>query len=131
MKKYLLLFFLTFGSLGFSQEEKSLLDFVSLDEKNTKNDLLVEMKWDFSGINKSNEQFFIEIIPLQDCWNRLEAEMLNEGFEIIIDNKNKLLEDDLLISHLKLKAKCFKYRVGSKNNLNKISHWSFYTFVNL
>lgn len=131
MKKYLLLLLLTFGFLGFSQEEKSLLDFVSLNEKNAKNDLLVEMKWDFSEFNKSNEHFFIEIIPIQDCWNRLEAEMLNQGFEIIIDNKNKLLKDGLVISHLELKAKCFKYRVGFKNNLKRVSDWSFYTFVNL
>ncbi|BCY28736.1 hypothetical protein KK2020170_16040 [Flavobacterium okayamense] len=116
---------------GFSQEEKSLLDFISLNEKQSKNDLLVEMKWDFSEFNKSNDHFFIEIIPIQDCWNRLEAEMLNEGFEIVIDNKNKLLEDNLIISHLKLKAKCFKYRVGSKKTHEKKSDWSFYTFVNL
>lgn len=131
MKKYLLLLLLMSTLFGFSQEEKSLLDFVSLNEKQSKNDLLVEMKWDFSEFNKSNEHFFIEIIPIQDCWKRLEAEMLNDGFEIVIDNKDKLLEDNLTISHLKLKAKCFKYRVGSKKNHGKKSDWSFYTFVNL
>ena len=123
MKKYLLLLILIFNLSAFSQEKDLFLPKVVLTEQTAKNDLLVEMKWDFSEFKNSIQGFYIEIIPIQDCWNRVEANLMNEQFNIVIDDKELFFIDKVTLSFQKIKAKCFKFRVV---DLNKKSHsnWS-------
>jgi hypothetical protein len=130
MKKYLSLLVLILNFSAFSQEKDLFLSKIVLTEKTAINDLLVEMKWDFSEFGNSIQGYSIEIIPIQDCWNRLDANLLNEQFNIVIDDKDLLFSDKLTLSFQKIKAKCFKYRIVDLSK-KSYSNWSFYSFVKI
>ncbi|MBD3724918.1 MAG: hypothetical protein IE891_09125 [Flavobacteriaceae bacterium] len=136
MKKNLLLLLLLFSSLSFSQAKSSNCNFnfdltakVSKDNLSNPKQAFVELTWDFSKIDLSKHEIKIEIVPILDCFNSLDASKLKDVIIIDINSIEYKVHDSKKFMHLDLMAKCFKYRIViTSKSCNEITPWEFCSF---
>ncbi len=95
-------------------------------------DTYMNVKWDANLVNKdtSLSKIYLEIVPILDCWNSLDAKDLKKT--IFVDLKSESLKkvNNHMITHKNLEAKCFKWRirfVGKQGN--QMTSWSYHLFI--
>jgi hypothetical protein len=99
-----------------------------LNKENPKNKL-VNISYDFSKVKSKEAIITIEIVPILDCFNELEAKQLKEIIVISSKEENFKKKNSIILEHLKINSKCFKYRVILKSNCEEKSSWQYYTFI--
>ena len=136
MKKLLLLGFLLFFKLGYSQAKLNpnslILKGIKLEKINdTKFDYIhnAEISWDFSSFDLQKNQVSIEVITIYDCFNGEKASDFKAQFSIL-NKDNFSVKGSHKLVHLELMAKCFKWRVVVKGkNGEQASDWSYFSFL--
>ena len=136
MKKLLLLGFLLFFKLGYSQAKLNpnslILKGIKLEKINdAKFDYITNAKilWDFSSLDLQRNQVSIEVITIYDCFNGTNASDFKSQFTIL-NKDNFSVKGSHKLIHLELMAKCFKWRVVVKgNNGEQTSEWSYFSFI--
>lgn len=102
-------------------------------EKNLKDEnyeaSFVNFKWDISKID-SNCSVTIEIVKIFDCFIGLDGNQTEAYVFLDLKNEDLIHINSLQIKHIKMLAKCFKWRVVLKSDtcLEK-SDWNFYSFL--
>jgi len=92
-------------------------------------DKFVSFDWDFSKIDLNQNKVEVEIIPILDCFNTLNAENLKEVYYLIDGNNKFSSKGSYSLRHIDLAAKCFKWRVKiTDSSCESISDWNFYSF---
>jgi hypothetical protein len=106
------------------------IDIESIEQIKVKNNNLTDLTLKFNKLNKiikNNEEFVLEIQPINDCLKDLEGSTLFEPtFIDLKTNKSK----EITVNYPMVKRKCFKWRI--KTRLNKeilYSDWNFHSFV--
>lgn len=138
MKKYLLLFFLTFGLTSFSQSNTNQCNFsfkLEVKGQDSNSNLAnpkqayATFEWDFTTLNLVSDKVTIEIVPILDCFNEDKATLFTDSFFIKNSDKDFQTKGQKQIKHLDLKAKCFRYRVIiSNSNCKETSDWKYYSY---
>jgi hypothetical protein len=136
MKKLLLLGFILFFKLGYSQAKLNpnslILKGIKLEKINdAKFDYITNAKilWDFSSLDLQRNQVSIEVITIYDCFNGTNASDFKSQFTIL-NKDNFSVKGSYDLIHLELMAKCFKWRVVVKgNNGEQTSEWSYFSFI--
>jgi len=136
MKKYLLLLILFLSFSVFSQEKTTNCKFeFDLKLKGSEDNLAnpkeasVDLNWDFSKLNLNKTKVTIEIVPVLDCFNDLNASNLKDVITVEVSSKEFKSKDSKNIKHLDLMAKCFKYRVVlASSDCNDTTDWKFYSY---
>ncbi|WP_445720417.1 hypothetical protein [Flavobacterium sp.] len=136
MKKLLLLGFVLFFQLGFSQTKldpnSPVLKGIKLEKINdSKFDYInnAEISWDFSSLNIRGKQISIEVISILDCFNGESASDFKSKFSLL-NKENFSVKGSSQLMHLELIAKCFKWRVVViENNKEQVSDWSYFMFL--
>lgn len=138
MKRYLLLLFLIFSSISFSQNNQNDCSFdykLELKGKEANDNLsspkeaFVTFNWDFSTLNFDSEKVTIEIVPVLDCFNEDKATLFTDSFFIKSSDEDFQTKGQKQIKHLELKAKCFRYRVIiSNSDCKETSDWKYYSY---
>lgn len=136
MKKLLLLGFLLFFKLGYSQAKLNpnslILKGIKLEKINdAKFDYIhnAEISWDFSSVDLQKNQVSIEVITIYDCFNGEKASDFKAQF-LILNKDNFSVKGSHKLVHLELMAKCFKWRVVVKGkNGEQASDWSYFSFL--
>ncbi|SFU38418.1 hypothetical protein SAMN05216480_102123 [Pustulibacterium marinum] len=136
MKKLLfilpILFFLSFPV--HSQEEKSVcnqdytISVEKCDPYVSNREKFATFSWDFSKISDfKSEAIKIEVVPILDCWNDVNGKDFRDEF--YIDIKENV--GSVKIHHIKMKAKCFKWRVVFNTSSCKgTGVWNYHSFLN-
>lgn len=91
----------------------------------------IQLSWDFSKISTKNVLIKVEIVPILDCFNTLNASNLKDS--ILISSLEATFSNKSFykLSHTELQSKCFKYRViFESDSCKQISDWQFYSFFN-
>lgn len=116
---------------GFSQESDGLCNmdyqFV-LKETNTRtdSDIYATFQWDFSAISAASPEAKIEIVPIMDCWNKAAGTQTKDPFFYEI----KETKGGFDVYHLKMMAKCFKWRLILKaGSCSETSVWNYHSFL--
>ena len=136
MKKLLLLGFLLFFKLGYSQAKLSpnslILKGIKLEKINdAKFDYIhnAEISWDFSSVDLQKNQVSIEVITIYDCFNGEKGSDFKAHF-LLLNKDNFSVKGSHKLVHLELMAKCFKWRVVVKGkNGEQASDWSYFSFL--
>jgi hypothetical protein len=136
MKKLLLLGFILFFKLGYSQAKLNpnslILKRIKLEKINdAKFDYInnAEISWDFSSVDLQNNQVSIEVITIYDCFNAENASDFKAQFSIL-NKDNFSVKGSHQFIHLELMAKCFKWRVVVKESTSEqVSEWSYFSFL--
>ncbi|AWM12613.1 hypothetical protein DI487_01160 [Flavobacterium sediminis] len=136
MKKifFILLFLIGLYS-GFSQSKTNKCKFnFSFEVLNSKENMspkdeYVSLNWDFSKLNLKKDLVEIEIVPILDCFNGLDATDLRDVVTIKSTDKDFKSTEERKIRHLELMSKCFKYRlIVRNNNCSETSEWKYFSF---
>ena len=91
-----------------------------------------EIKWNFSKLDLKNTTCVIEIVPMKDCMNGLDAIKLKPSVIISSTDKNFSAKGSKFINHLELMTKCFKWRVivtNTKNSCTETTEWKYSSFL--
>lgn len=101
---------------------------VAADTKISTNDIIAVMNWDFTEAIKSAKSIKVELVPINDTFNKEKAVDFKESIFYTITKKNAKLTSE--ISHVSLMAKSFKFRVVLvTSNCEKTSDWIYYYFI--
>ncbi|GLB53528.1 hypothetical protein NBRC110019_25690 [Neptunitalea chrysea] len=132
--KRLLLFlpvFLVFVQ-GFAQKSTNTCDFMysfeikKCDELLSNRDKYATFAWDFSKLNFTDSNVQIEVVPVLDCWNEIHAKDFRDSFKMKIEEA----KGEQKVYHIKMMAKCFKYRlVISSGACEKTTEWNYFSFI--
>ena len=136
MKKLLLLGFLLFFKLGYSQAKLNpnslILKGVKFEKINdAKFDYInnAKISWNFSSVDLQRNQVSIEVITIYDCFNGVNSSDFKDQFTIL-NKDNFSVKGSYDLIHLELMAKCFKWRVVVKgNNGEQASEWTYFSFL--
>ena len=90
------------------------------------------LKWDSNLVNKdtSLNKIYLEIVPIMDCWNNLDAKDLKKTIFIDLKNESAKQLSNYMITHKGLVSKCFKWRirfVGKQGN--QMTSWNYHLFI--
>ena len=90
------------------------------------------LKWDSNLVNKdtSLNKIYLEIVPIMDCWNNLDAKDLKKTIFIDLKNESAKQLSNYMITHKGLVSKCFKWRirfVGKQGN--QMTLWNYHLFI--
>lgn len=95
-------------------------------------DTYANVEWDTALVNKdtSLSKIYLEIVPIMDCFNNLDAKDLKTTIfvDLKTESKNKL--SNYRITHKELASKCFKWRVrfvGKQGN--QMTSWNYHLFI--
>lgn len=91
-----------------------------------------KLKWDSGLINKNTSlnKIYLEIVPIMDCWNSLEAKDLKSTIFVDLKSISKNNINEYVINHKDIFAKCFKWRirfVGKQGN--QMTSWNYHLFI--
>ena len=90
------------------------------------------LKWDSNLVNKNTSlnKIYLEIVPILDCWNNLDAKDLKKTIFIDLKNESAKQLSNYMITHKGLVSKCFKWRirfVGKQGN--QMTSWNYHLFI--
>lgn len=90
------------------------------------------IKWDNNLVNKNTSlsKIYLEIVPIMDCWNNLNAKDLKKTIFVELKNESEKTLSNYMITHKNLEAKCFKWRVrfvGKQGN--QMTSWNYHLFI--
>ena len=90
------------------------------------------LKWDSNLVNKNTSlnKIYLEIVPIMDCWNNLDAKDLKKTIFIDLKNESAKQLSNYMITHKGLVSKCFKWRirfVGKQGN--QMTSWNYHLFI--
>lgn len=91
-----------------------------------------QLYWDFSKIELKNITCVIEIVPIKDCINQLDAIKIKPS--ILISSQDAIFsaKGNKSFNHLELMSKCFKWRVvitDSMLSCVETSDWKYVSFL--
>lgn len=126
MTKYIF-YFLVFIVTKLSAQT---IDMNAIEKIEIQKDNKTNLFLNFKKLNKSikkNDEFVLEIQPINDCLNGVNGETMFEPTLIDIkSNKTKEIE----INYQIVKRKCFKWRLKTvKNKETNYSDWNFHALV--
>jgi len=95
-------------------------------------DTYANLKWDAGLMNKetSLSKIYLEIVPIMDCWNNVNATDLKKTIFIDLKNESVKKVNNHMITHKNLASKCFKWRirfVGKQGN--QMTSWNYHLFI--
>lgn len=95
-------------------------------------DTYTNVRWDVSLVNKetSLSKIYLEIVPIMDCWNNVNATDLKKTIFIDLKNESVKNVNNHMITHKNLASKCFKWRirfVGKQGN--QMTSWNYHLFI--
>lgn len=95
-------------------------------------DTYANLKWDAGLINKetSLSKIYLEIVPIMDCWNNVNATDLKKTIFIDLKSESVKKVNNHMITHKNLASKCFKWRirfVGKQGN--QMTSWNYHLFI--
>lgn len=95
-------------------------------------DTYANVRWDVSLVNKetSLSKIYLEIVPIMDCWNNVNATDLKKTIFIDLKNESVKNVNNHMITHKNLASKCFKWRirfVGKQGN--QMTSWNYHLFI--
>lgn len=138
MKKILLLFaFISFAIVN-AQDKGKDCEFnfkVSSNmilEDEVRSIYKAEIQWDFSKLNLKNTTCVIEIIPIKDCVNELNAIKFKDSIVVSSKDENFAVKGTKSLNHIDLMSKCFKWRVvitNEKTSCVETTDWKYSSFL--
>ena len=95
-------------------------------------DTYANIKWDNSLVNKdtSLNKIYLEISPIMDCFNNLDAKDLKKTIFIDLKSESTKRINNHMLTHKDLASKCFKWRirfVGKQGN--QMTSWNYHLFI--
>lgn len=101
---------------------------VAPDNKISSNDIIAIMDWDFTEAIKSAKSIKVEVVPINDSYNKEKAIDFKQSVFYDINKKNAKFTSE--ISHINMMAKSFRFRVVLiTSNCEKTSDWTYCNFV--
>lgn len=140
MKKnyFKLLAFLLLFNFTYSQTNSkfSLESFkINLVESSTTtsySNTYAQLNWDANLMNKNTSlnKIYLEIVPIMDCWNNLNAKDLKKTIFVELKGESAKNINNYMITHKGLASKCFKWRIRfvSKKE-NQMTSWNYHLFI--
>lgn len=138
MKKILLLFaFVAFGIANAQDKGKDCkfnykVSSEMIIEDEVKSIYKSEIHWDFSTLNFKNTTCVVEIVPIKDCMNELEALKFKDSIIISSKDENFTSKGVKSLNHIDLMSKCFKWRVvisDAKSSCVETTDWKYSSFL--
>lgn len=138
-KNYLqLLLFLIICNFSFAQNKTNFtvenfkINLIESPVSTSYIDTYAKVKWDSNLVNKNNtlSKIYLEIVPIMDCWNRLDAKDLKSTIFLDLKSVSKNNINEYIINHKDLLSKCFKWRirfVGKQGN--QMTSWNYHLFI--
>jgi hypothetical protein len=95
-------------------------------------DTFANVKWDSDLVNKNTSlsKIYLEIVPIMDCFNNLDAKDLRKTFFVDLKTESTKSISNYMITHKSLLSKCFKWRVrfvGKQGN--QMTSWNYHLFI--
>lgn len=95
-------------------------------------DTYANLKWDnkLMNNNTSLSNIYLEIVPIMDCWNNVNATDVKKTIFIDLKKESTNKLSNYMITHKDLGAKCFKWRirfVGKQGN--QMTSWNYHLFI--
>lgn len=135
MKKILLLVVFSFVGVVKAQNKlesnSPLLKSIKVEEVQDATFAFIKnasIKWDFSQLDMNNTDVTIEVVTILDCFNGEKASEFKDQFTIL-SKDNFSLKGNVQLNHLELMAKCFKWRLVSKESSTSVSDWFYFSLV--
>lgn len=102
-------------------------ELTSSDEFASNRDKFVTFSWNLSNTKDyKSGNVKIEIVPILDCWEELEG----SRFRDLITLPLKEVKGSMKVSHVKMRAKCFKWRiVFNATSCKETTDWEYYSFI--
>lgn len=139
MKKTLLLFAFFLTALLNAQEKGKNCTFNYkvfseniIEEEEEKSIYKTQIHWDFSKINFDSTTCVIEIIPIKDCVNELNAIKFKSSILISSKDENFKQKGFKSLNHIELMSKCFKWRVvitDKNTSCEEATDWKYSSFL--
>jgi hypothetical protein len=140
MKKnhFKLLIFLIICNFSFSQNKANFtlenfkIKLIESPVSSSYIDTYAEIKWDSNLVNKTTTlmKLYLEIVPIMDCWNNVEAKDLKTTIFVELKSKSAINIDNYMITHKDLFSKCFKWRVRFEGTQgNQFTSWDYHLFI--
>lgn len=138
MKKILLLFAFIFFAYVNAQDKGKDCKFnykVSSEmvlEDEVRSIYKAEIHWDFSKLNLKNTTCVIEILPIKDCVNELNAIKFKDPILVSSKDEKFIVKGSKSLNHMDLMSKCFKWRVvitDEKNSCVETTDWKYSSFL--
>lgn len=95
-------------------------------------DTYANIKWDNNLVNKNTSlnKIYLEIVPIMDCWNKIDAKDLKTTIFIELKGKSAKKISNYMITHKDLLSKCFKWRVRFEGKQgNQMTSWNYHLFI--
>jgi hypothetical protein len=91
-----------------------------------------KLNWDHNLVNKNTSlnKIYLEIVPIMDCWNNLNAKDLKKTIFVELKSESAKNISNYMITHKDLASKCFKWRIRfvSKQE-NQMTSWNYHLFI--
>jgi hypothetical protein len=139
MKKIVLIFVFAIMGSAYAQQNSKICNFeynvssIETIDDAKKGIYQSEITWDFKKLNLKNIVCTIEIVPILDCFNGMEASNFKNTIFISSKDESFQPKDSKIIKHLEIMSKCYKWRtviVDSKNSCQETSEWKYCSFLN-
>ena len=101
-------------------------------ENEVKSIYKAQILWDFSKLDLKDVICIVEIVPIKDCVNELEAIKLKPSILISSKDANFSVKGSKYINHLELMSKCIKWRVvitDAKASCFEVTDWKYSSFL--
>jgi hypothetical protein len=108
---------------------------INLTESSTSTSYLetyANLKWNSNLVNKdtSLNKIYLEIVPIMDCWNNVNAKDLKKTIFVDLKNESAKKLNNYMITHKNLASKCFKWRIRFVSNKgNQMTDWNYHLFI--
>ena len=131
------LFFVSFVTL-YAQDKKGNCNFVyQVSVENSINDEIKsiydsKIQWNFSKLDLKNISCTIEIVPIKDCMNELNATKFKTSFVISSSDAGFSPKGSKVLNYLEFMAKCYKWRViitDTIKSCSETSEWKYISFL--
>lgn len=138
-KKYIKLFvLLVLCNFSFAQTKPKFtldsfkINLIESSPSTSYSETYANLKWDSNLVNKNTSlnKIYLEIVPIMDCWNNLDAKDLKKTIFIDLKNESAKQLSNYMITHKGLVSKCFKWRirfVGKQGN--QMTSWNYHLFI--
>lgn len=102
-------------------------ELTSSDEFTSYQDKFITFSWDVSRVKDFEAgNVKVEIVPILDCWEELEGKRFRDAMNIPM----KTAVGSAKVMHVKMRAKCFKWRVVfNTSTCDDTTEWEYYSFI--
>ena len=104
------------------------VELIGCDENVSNSEKFATFKWDFTNPVLNDATMKIEVVPILDCWEELNAKQLRETISIAVEQSGR--KGNAQVKMMPIQAKCFKWRtVITKQQCTSESDWKYHAFI--